>query len=189
MGRDTLDIFRRSGTFLKLLDAFLKIFIDTTWGLTGDTFEFWKCWYIDHTFWNKKSIFLCSRKNRDMILLTRGQKRRSRGIVPTTVRNYSTYYITSRQSWKSKKSRTFVIKIPAQRPCESKNSMKSRKLCYQDSLRAAMRVKKSNEKVVHLSLNFLPSGHAGQKIQWKSSKFVINIPSERPCGAKNPMQK
>ena len=103
MGRDTLDIFRRSGTFLKLLDAFLKIFIDTTWGLTGDTFEFWKCWYIDHTFWNKKSIFLCSRKNRDMILLTRGQKRRSRGIVLTTVRNYSTYYITSRQSWKSKK--------------------------------------------------------------------------------------
>ena len=64
-----------------------------------------------------------------------------------------------------KKSRTFVIKIPAQRPCESKNSMKSRKFCYQDSLPAAMRVKKSNEKVVHLSLKFLPSGPAGQKIQ------------------------
>ena len=138
MGRDTLEIFRRSGTFLKLLDAFLKIFIDRTWGLTGDTFEFSKCWYIEDTFWNKKSIFLCSRNSRDMILLTRGQKRRSRGIVPTRVRNYSTYYITHN---------CFPEKL---------------KICHWAHFWIC---KKSKKKVVKLLSKFLPSGPARQKIQ------------------------
>ena len=175
MGRDTLEIFRRSGTFLKLLDAFLKIFIDRTWGLTGDTFEFSKCWYIEDTFWNKKSIFLCSRNSRDMILLTRGQKRRSRGIVPTRVRNYSTYYITHNcfpeklkichwaHFWICKKSK----KKKTSGPARQKIQWKSRKFCYQDFFRAALRDKKSK----------------------KNSKFFTKIPAERPCGAKNPMKK
>ena len=170
MGRDTLKIFRRSGTFLKLLDAFLKIFIDRTWGLTGDTFEFSKCWYIEDTFWNKKSIFLCSRNSRDMILLTRGQKRRSRGIVPTRVRNYSTYYITHNcfpeklkichwaHFWICKKS-----KKKNERPCEAKIQWKSRKFCYQDFFRAALRGKKSKKKIANFLPKFLPSGPAGQK--------------------------
>ena len=46
-----------------------------------------------------------------------------------------------------------------------------------------------NHRLNEIAIKFATSGPTGQKNQWKSSEFVIKIPSERPRGAKKFKEK